>query len=331
MMPARGFTLIELMVAMLLGLIVIAGVVSVFLAGQQSYRTNQALGDVQDSSRIAFELMARDIRDAGLNGCDNSGRIANVLVNGPNNGGTKWWANFNNALVGYGSGTAADPALVVGTGATQQVAGTSSLALVGAADTGLSVLSDNQVTAQFTLNEVNSSLASGDIMMVCNPDHSAIFQATSYSKTAMTLSYITGSGTPGNCSTGLGYPTTCTATGNPYTFAPNALIAELNAADWYIGYNGVLGSNGVSGTSLYRVDQTDVPQEMVRGVTAMTIAYHQPSSTSFQAASASTSWGLVDAVQVTMTLVSTDERAGTDVKPITRTFTATTTVRNRMK
>ena len=54
-----GFTVVELMIAMLLGLIVIGGVVSVFLANQRTYRTNQALGDVQDSSRIAFELMAR--------------------------------------------------------------------------------------------------------------------------------------------------------------------------------------------------------------------------------------------------------------------------------
>jgi type IV pilus assembly protein PilW len=39
---------------------------------------------------------------------------------------------------------------------------------------------------------------------------------------------------------------------------------------------------------------------------------------------------LVDAVQVTLTLQSADQRAGTDVKPLTRTFTATTTVRNRV-
>ena len=44
--PSAGFTLIELMIAMLLGLIVIAGVTSVFLATQRSYRTNEALGDV---------------------------------------------------------------------------------------------------------------------------------------------------------------------------------------------------------------------------------------------------------------------------------------------
>ncbi|MGH8148337.1 MAG: PilW family protein, partial [Rhodanobacteraceae bacterium] len=77
---ATGFTLVELMVAMVLGLIVIAGVTSVFLSGQQSFRTNGALADVQDSSRIAFELMARDIRQAGLTGCNSTNdRIADIL------------------------------------------------------------------------------------------------------------------------------------------------------------------------------------------------------------------------------------------------------------
>ena len=111
-MPSAGFSLIELMIAMLLGLIVIGGVVSVFLANQQSYRTNQALGDVQDGSRIAFEMMAQDIRNAGLTGCDSSGtgNITSVLKNSPAGGGTTWWANWNNALIGYGNGTAADPA-----------------------------------------------------------------------------------------------------------------------------------------------------------------------------------------------------------------------------
>lgn len=329
--PSSGFTLVELMVAMLLGLIVIAGVVSVFLATQQSYRTNQALGDVQDSSRIAFEMMARDIRDAGLTGCDNSGRIGNVLANGPNAGGTTWWAQMGksvagySAVTGYGAGTTADPALTVGTAAGQQVAGSDSLALLGAAEAGLSVLSDNQVTAQFTLNEVSPNLQTGDVLMVCDPDHSAIFQATSYASASKTINYVTGSGTPGNCSQGLGFPTACTTSGNSYTFGANALIAEMTAADWY------LGNNNAGGTSLYRMVLNNAAgQEMVRGVTAMSIRYHQPPNASFVTASAVTSWGQVDAVQVTLTVQSTDQRAGTDVKPISRPFTATTTIRNRV-
>ena len=72
---ARGFTLIELMVAMLLGLIVVGGVISVMLANKRSYRTNEGLAQVQESARTAFELMARDIRQSAGNGCDNNNRI----------------------------------------------------------------------------------------------------------------------------------------------------------------------------------------------------------------------------------------------------------------
>src|SRR5579859_1413806 len=102
----HGFTLIEMMVAMLLGLIVIGGVISVFLAGQQTYRTNEALGDVENGSRTAFELLARDLRNAGNTGCDtSSGRVANV-VNQPD----PWYADWGDALLGYDDATK-DPAL----------------------------------------------------------------------------------------------------------------------------------------------------------------------------------------------------------------------------
>src|SRR5690554_7701360 len=62
-----GFTLVELMIALVLGLLVIAGVGSVFLANQNAYRTNVALGEAQESARISFEFLARDIRSAGAN------------------------------------------------------------------------------------------------------------------------------------------------------------------------------------------------------------------------------------------------------------------------
>jgi type IV pilus assembly protein PilW len=68
----------------------------------------------------------------------------------------------------------------------------------------------------------------------------------------------------------------------------------------------------------------------VRDVTGMVINYHAKGGTAFVTASSITNWAVVDAVQVTLTLQSADQRAGTDVKPLTRTFTATTTVRNRV-
>ncbi|MDE2154956.1 MAG: prepilin-type N-terminal cleavage/methylation domain-containing protein [Xanthomonadaceae bacterium] len=333
---ARGFTLIELMVAMLLGLIVIAGVVSVFLAGQQSYRTNQALGDVQDGSRIAFEMMARDIRDAGLTGCNNNGRVANVLNNSPLGGGTDWWANMGNALHGYTTGQV-DPAVAFGTTSSPvtRVAATDSLQLIGAVGTGLSVASTPAPTAaNFHLNDLSPDLATGDVIVVCDPDHAAVLQITSYQSSNVTVVHNDGTGTPGNCSKGLGYPTVCSPNGNGYTYGANSQVFKLGATDWFIGNS----ANAASGKSLYRMDVvntagtlTPTAQEMVPDVTDMKIVYHQSGGASYVNAATVANWALVDAVQVTLTLQSSNQRAGTNAKPITRTFISTTTVRNRVK
>jgi type IV pilus assembly protein PilW len=327
------------MIAMILGLIVIAGVTSIFLAGQQSYRTNNALGEVESSSRIAFELMARDIREAGLAGCDtSSGRVANVL----NNSGTDWWANWGNALHGYGGANSnatdgdadqADPAVTTGTAKENRVAGTDSLEIISAGSLPVTIEEDKEPAANFKLNESSSTLQSGDIIMVCSPDHATIVQITNYNDSNVTVVHNTGTGTPGNCSKGLGYPTVCTTNGNVYTFPPNSTIAALTASDWYIGYNGESGS----GKSLYRMALTNTggttigtaPQEMVRNVTDMQITYLQ--GTSFVAANAVTNWGNVTAARVTFTVQSTFERASAKGnQPIVRTYSATTTVRNRV-
>ncbi|TCI11435.1 prepilin-type cleavage/methylation domain-containing protein [Dyella soli] len=321
-----GFTLVELMVSMLLGLVVIAGVGSVFLSNQQVYRTNKALGDVQDSSRIAFEMMARDIRSAGLTGCDTtSGRMANVLKNGPNNGGTTWWANWNNTIVGFAS-SQTDTA-VQAAGATR-VANTDSLMLLGLEGSGVSVKTDSEPAGSFTINETTSDLQTGDVVVVCDPDHGAVVQLSNVA--AGTLTHAT-SGTPGNCTTDLSYPTVCSS-GSSYAFAPNAQIAKLTAADWYVG------QNAVGGSSLYRIALTNTAaalttpsSEMVRNVTAMNITYHQTGNASFVTADLVANWAAVDAVQVRLVMTSTDQRAGTNIKPISRTFTSTTTVRNRVR
>lgn len=335
-----GFTLIELMIAMILGLIVIAGVTSVFLAGQQSFRTNNALADVEDGSRIAFELMARDIREAGQTGCDStSNRMANVL----SNQGTDWWANWGNALHGYGganSNTAdgdvdqTDPAVTTGTGVGQRVAGTDSLQIVSAGNLPVTIEEDKEPAANFKLNAPSTTLQSGDVIIVCSPDHATIVQISNYNNANVTVVHNTGNTiSPGNCSKGLGYPTQCTTNGNIYTFPPNSTIAALSVSDWYIGNN---DTNG--GRSLYRIGlvnnggtgvQTKT-QEMVRNVTDMQITYLQNPNTTFVPAASVTNWADVAATRVTLKVESTFRRASVKATPIVRTYSATTTVRNRV-
>lgn len=350
--PARragGFTLIELMVAMLLSLIVVGVVLSILLGMLQGYRTNNALGDVQTSSRLAFELLARDIRSAGLTGCDGDGRVTNILKGSPDdtNNTPLWNADWNNALRGYTQGGATpDPALAsLPADAPQQVPGTDSIQLIGADSTAMSVQSHALAAGQFTLNGATGNLQPGSAVIVCDPDHAALFQATAVSSgdapsdgaaaASPTITYDT----TANCGASLDYPGACGDGAGTYVFGANAQIAPLYAADWYIGVN----PDG--GKSLYRLAPFDpsnlggdppLPQEMVRGVTNMQLLYLQPNApdalfaTAAQVTSNSNNWGAVTAVQVTLTMQSAFQRAGTDDKPLQRQYTTTVTLYNRV-
>lgn len=65
----KGFSLIELMVAILISVILMLGVVQLFLSTFRTDRTNTELSRVQESGRVAMELISREVRRAGYQGC----------------------------------------------------------------------------------------------------------------------------------------------------------------------------------------------------------------------------------------------------------------------
>ena len=64
----RGFTLIELMVALVLGLVVIGGVMGVFISTYQANAQNIKSVRLNEEMRAVMSLMTRDIRRAGGRG-----------------------------------------------------------------------------------------------------------------------------------------------------------------------------------------------------------------------------------------------------------------------
>ena len=68
---ARGLTLIELMIAMLIGTILILGIVQVFASSRAAYQLSEGLARVQENGRFAMDYLQRDIRMAGHFGCVN--------------------------------------------------------------------------------------------------------------------------------------------------------------------------------------------------------------------------------------------------------------------
>lgn len=65
----KGLSLIELMVAILVSMILLLGVVELFLNTFRTDRTHTELSRVQESGRVAMELVTREVRRAGYQGC----------------------------------------------------------------------------------------------------------------------------------------------------------------------------------------------------------------------------------------------------------------------
>ncbi len=92
----QAFSLIELMVAMLLGSFVIAGVVTVYQVNLNTAALNQQVSQLQQSEQFSFQLLSKDVQHAGLIGCANidSSRVVSVVTHA--NAGDQRWTDWRN-------------------------------------------------------------------------------------------------------------------------------------------------------------------------------------------------------------------------------------------
>lgn len=67
----KGVSLIELMIAMAIGVVLLLGLVQVFAASRTAYQLSEGLARVQENGRFAVDFLQRDIRMAGHMGCVN--------------------------------------------------------------------------------------------------------------------------------------------------------------------------------------------------------------------------------------------------------------------
>jgi type IV pilus assembly protein PilW len=68
---AAGLSLIELMIAMVIGLILLLGLVQVMSASRAAYQLSTGVARTQENARFAVDFLQRDLRMAGHMGCVN--------------------------------------------------------------------------------------------------------------------------------------------------------------------------------------------------------------------------------------------------------------------
>lgn len=238
-----GFTLVELMVSLILGLILISGVLSIFNSNRENFKVTENLARIQENTRVAFDLMSRDLREAGETPCG-SKFVANLLRSG---GNIPIWSDWNSgAIRGFSGTTDVTDIAAFGTTVNSRVSNTDAVLVIQAAEGDTNIISHDTASFEIGVNSV-TAFGADDIVIACDLQSAVIFQIGTVSTSTKTISYDA-SFTTLNCGNGLGYPTPvgCGTTPTKTFDTSNAQLASLKSSLWYIG----VGSNGKN--SLYR-------------------------------------------------------------------------------
>lgn len=338
--PAQGFALVELLVAMVLGLILMTGVISVFISTKQGYAQQDASGQMQENARFALEMITRETRMAGYGGCSAATNVANTVEYKP--GVAPGVAtSFSDGLTGYeGDATNSTfPAWLSALASPNTDAIT--IHTIDNSDTYI-VNTHNPMSATIRFTTSNSTLQTGDIILIVDADCSnmAIFANTgpaNPTNNANRSNHNTGNintSTPGvsygydNCTVQLKGNFDCSdkSGAQSQAYSPGSSVYSIDSFTYYVGPSAV----DPAILSLYRRNVKDVSEEMVEGVTDLEIFYGLKTGNNVQYLKANSiaanRWVDVQSVRFIVTVRSLTLING---QPVSKNFTSTVRIRNR--
>ena len=97
MTKESGFTLVELLVALLIGLLLAAAIVTIYLGSQNTFRAAQGVSRSQETTRFAVHFLKTDIRQAGYLGCSQGVAKQSFL----NQANPNYNASFDASIFGW--------------------------------------------------------------------------------------------------------------------------------------------------------------------------------------------------------------------------------------
>ncbi|MET0048913.1 MAG: PilW family protein [Sedimenticola sp.] len=232
-----GIGLVDLLVAMLISLLLLAGIGQIYISSRAANEYADNLSRLHENARFAISVLTRNIRMAGHMPCAPS-TLTNALASGEFDD----YLDFNRPLEGINQVEGKvdwTPAAIEGTDAIKIIySGDSEGGSYG-------VVSHATGSASLELNRPNP-FPKGMVLMVCDPLHGAVFQNAGVSGGPSVIHEAGSDLTPGNCISALGYPGNCSA-GREYTFSEGSRLAEVKARAFYIGRN-----KNSNGRSLYQ-------------------------------------------------------------------------------
>lgn len=354
-------TLVELLIAMVLGLVLMAGVMQVFVSNRAAYSFNEGLSRLQENGRFATDALSFHGRMAGYLGCLSDISIVNNLGTG-----NPLAFDFGQSLFGY-EAVGTNPGDTFAAGAVNPAnsadatdwSGSLPAALVGDVLPGSDVLIVRNMTPQsHTLLSpfsdadkvyVDAAVANytlGGIGVVSDCQKASVFQITGISSetSGISLSHATGTYTPANV----------LATWD--TDQQYAAGAEMRRAETWIYYVGARNGNGPPVLFQQSLQQNGavvelVAEELVEGVDTMQVLYGVDSDgdaavDAYTTANSVADWGEVVSLRIGLLMRAPDEYGAEfdtqtydvnetqfnpdDDRRVREVFTTTVAIRNRL-
>lgn len=316
---SAGFSLVELLVSMFIGLLILGGVVQVVVGSKKSFMDQEEMAFIQENVRYALDVLARDIRASGYTGCADasSASVASSLKN---------MTNPFTSMVGIrgyeGSpNTDSFPSEFKGDSKAESDAILLSYADV---DNALAVDKHNATAAAFhVFGQHNFKPGSTMIVVEGNCRNIGIFEVTGPTSVPANHMNHAASTTSANCTKAIKGNFTCASTPcgqtscggtSPSAYGAGSSVMQLVSRAYFVGDSKVLpdvpalfreGLQNGSGTQM---------EELVQGVEDMELLYGfdtgaTPKTFEFRRADqiATADWAQVIAVRINLVMRSQSE------------------------
>lgn len=289
---SQGLSLIELMIALLIGLLISAAVLQIFISSKNTFRMQEAMARLQENGRFAVNYMANDFRMAGFMGCGNADRIPVNIIAQADGGGLAVSA-FDSDTVIVGENN------VAASHAWGAAAGTDTIVIRKAAS-GSMRLTGNMGTVNANIQVASNTLGveAGDILFISDCINADIFRATNVSSgsSTVTIAHSNARNTSNNLSK---------------TYGSDAEVLVFESVAYYVKDTGRTTPNGDAIRALYvrrekgKTAEAATAYELVEGVQDMQLEYgidagNDNLADSYVPASSSIDWSKVVSVRFSL-------------------------------
>jgi type IV pilus assembly protein PilW len=254
----QGFTLVELMVSITIGMIIISGVLAVLVSSAGIYRGSDARARIQENARYAMNVLQQDLRMAGYMGCFNLNMFPTRFTNLVKNP-TEHANNYALMVNGYEAGASSwTPALdsAIGTTAIVPIKGSDVLVMRGPVGPS-APLNDTMTTtsAPIPLASVEG-FSVGGLAIISDCGYANVFKVTQIPADKKIV-HAANMNTDAKLT-------------RVFSNVDGAVVTPLGTVTYFVAAAG----DGFAGhRSLYRQEDNGTPEEIATGIEQMQLEY----------------------------------------------------------